>query len=43
MKKKSFYEILDTYLTEIESSEKHYSFEYRDIFDRLKKSKRFCQ
>ncbi len=40
-KNKNFYEILDTYLTEIESSEKHYSFEYRDIFDRLKKVKDF--
>lgn len=28
-KNKNFYEILDTYLTEIESSEKHYFFEYR--------------
>lgn len=40
-KNKSFYEILDTYLTEIESSEKHYSFEYRDIFDGSKKVKDF--
>ncbi len=40
-KNKNFYEILDTYLTEIESSEKHYFFEYRDIFDRLKKVKDF--
>ncbi|MCQ2844833.1 hypothetical protein JT251_06590 [Helicobacter pylori] len=40
-KNKSFYEILDTYLTEIESSEKHYSFKYRDIFDGSKKVKDF--
>ncbi|OPG30886.1 hypothetical protein [Helicobacter pylori] len=40
-KNKNFYEILDTYLTEIESSEKHYSFEYRDIFDGSKKVKDF--
>ncbi|GAA9430183.1 hypothetical protein BTM430_13850 [Helicobacter pylori] len=40
-KNKNFYEILDTYLTEIESSEKHYSFEYRDIFDKLGKVKDF--
>ncbi|WP_120865802.1 hypothetical protein [Helicobacter pylori] len=40
-KNKNFYEILDTYLTEIENSEKHYSFEYRDIFDRSKKVKDF--
>ncbi|MGL2703269.1 hypothetical protein ACQJ7M_00410 [Helicobacter pylori] len=40
-KNKNFYEILDTYLTEIESSEKHYFFEYRDIFDRSKKVKDF--
>ncbi|MFP6195254.1 hypothetical protein ACLGCX_00780 [Helicobacter pylori] len=39
--KKSFYEILDTYLTEIESSEKHYSFKYHDIFDKLGKVKDF--
>ncbi len=38
---KSFYEILDNHLTEIENSEKHYSFEYRDIFDRSKKVKDF--
>ncbi len=38
---KSFYEILDNHLTEIESSEKHYFFEYRDIFDRSKKVKDF--
>ncbi len=41
MKNKNFYEILDTYLTEIENSEKHYSFEYHDIFDRSKKVKDF--
>ncbi|KAA6502186.1 hypothetical protein [Helicobacter pylori] len=41
IKNKSFYEILDNHLTEIESSEKHYSFEYRDIFDRSKKVKDF--
>ncbi len=41
IKNKNFYEILDNHLTEIESSEKHYSFEYRDIFDRLKKVKDF--
>ncbi|WQS61429.1 hypothetical protein KVD79_06780 [Helicobacter pylori] len=40
-KNKNFYEILNTYLTEIENSEKHYSFEYRDIFDRSKKVKDF--
>ncbi|EMG99887.1 hypothetical protein [Helicobacter pylori] len=40
-KNKNFYEILDTYLTEIENSEKHYSFKYRDIFDRSKKVKDF--
>ncbi|MCQ2734186.1 hypothetical protein JT154_06665 [Helicobacter pylori] len=40
-KNKSFYEILDNHLTEIESSEKHYSFKYRDIFDRSKKVKDF--
>ncbi len=40
-KNKNFYEILDNHLTEIESSEKHYSFEYRDIFDRSKKVKDF--
>lgn len=40
-KNKNFYEILDTYLTEIESSEKHYSFKYRDIFDGSKKVKDF--
>ncbi len=40
-KNKNFYEILDIYLTEIENSEKHYSFEYRDIFDRSKKIKDF--
>ncbi|MUU21224.1 hypothetical protein F7191_01390 [Helicobacter pylori] len=40
-KNKNFYEILDTYLTEIENSEKHYSFEYHDIFDRSKKVKDF--
>ncbi|RKV48553.1 hypothetical protein [Helicobacter pylori] len=40
-KNKNFYEILDTYLTEIENSEKHYSFEYCDIFDRSKKVKDF--
>ncbi|MGL2791446.1 hypothetical protein ACQJ84_03395 [Helicobacter pylori] len=40
-KNKNFYEILDIYLTEIENSEKHYSFEYRDIFDRSKKVKDF--
>ncbi|RVZ48596.1 hypothetical protein EC554_06695 [Helicobacter pylori] len=40
-KNKNFYEILDTYLTEIENSEKHYSFEYHDIFDRSKKVKYF--
>ncbi|WQY63948.1 hypothetical protein FFR88_07240 [Helicobacter pylori] len=41
IKNKSFYEILDNHLTEIENSEKHYSFEYRDIFDRSKKIKDF--
>ncbi len=40
-KNKSFYEILDNHLTEIESSEKHYSFEYHEIFDRSKKVKDF--
>ncbi|MCQ2863004.1 hypothetical protein JT200_02675 [Helicobacter pylori] len=40
-KNKSFYEILDNHLTEIESSEKHYSFKYRDIFDGSKKVKDF--
>lgn len=40
-KNKNFYEILDNHLTEIENSEKHYSFEYRDIFDRSKKVKDF--
>lgn len=41
IKNKNFYEILDNHLTEIESSEKHYSFKYRDIFDRSKKVKDF--
>ncbi|MGL2505577.1 hypothetical protein ACOWN9_04765 [Helicobacter pylori] len=41
IKNKSFYEILDNHLTEIESSEKHYSFEYRDIFDKSEKVKDF--
>ncbi|GAA7481195.1 hypothetical protein ID1079_01450 [Helicobacter pylori] len=34
IKNKSFYEILDNYLTEIENSEEHYSFKYHDIFDK---------
>ncbi|GAA9722348.1 hypothetical protein VN0033_07520 [Helicobacter pylori] len=41
IKNKNFYEILDNHLTEIENSEKHYFFEYRDIFDRSKKVKDF--
>ncbi|MCQ2814620.1 hypothetical protein JT196_07545, partial [Helicobacter pylori] len=40
-KNKSFYEILDNHLTEIENSEEHYSFEYRDIFDKSEKVKDF--
>ncbi|NHA82320.1 hypothetical protein EWZ84_08105 [Helicobacter pylori] len=41
IKNKNFYEILDNHLTEIENSEEHYSFKYRDIFDRSKKVKDF--
>ncbi len=33
-KNKSFYEILDNHLTEIENSKEHYSFKYHDIFDK---------
>ncbi len=33
-KNKSFYEILDNHLTDIENSEEHYSFKYHDIFDK---------
>ncbi len=40
-KNKNFYEILDTYLTEIENSEEHYSFKYHDIFDKSEKVKDF--
>ncbi len=38
---KSFYEILDNHLTEIENSEQYYSFKYHDIFDKLGKVKEF--
>ncbi|GHS18412.1 hypothetical protein VN1027_00790 [Helicobacter pylori] len=41
IKNKSFYEILDNNLTEIENSKEHYSFEYHDIFDKLGKVKDF--
>ncbi len=41
IKNKSFYEILDNHLTEIENSEEHYSFKYHDIFDKLGKVKDF--
>ncbi|GAA9403521.1 hypothetical protein HpHA276_08820 [Helicobacter pylori] len=41
IKNKSFYEILDNHLTEIENSKEHYSFEYHDIFDKLGKVKDF--
>ncbi len=40
-KNKSFYEILDNHLTEIENSEEYYSFKYHDIFDKLGKVKDF--
>ncbi|EPZ71956.1 hypothetical protein N206_03370 [Helicobacter pylori UM111] len=40
-KNKSFYEILDNHLTDIENSEEHYSFKYHDIFDKLRKVKDF--
>ncbi|GAA8575999.1 hypothetical protein KYTH41_04530 [Helicobacter pylori] len=40
-KNKSFYEILDNHLTDIENSEEHYSFKYHDIFDKLGKVKDF--
>ncbi|WP_367708344.1 hypothetical protein E5P84_07430 [Helicobacter pylori] len=40
-KNKSFYEILDNHLTEIENSEEHYSFKYHNIFDKLGKVKDF--
>ncbi|GAA9292421.1 hypothetical protein BTM388_06440 [Helicobacter pylori] len=40
-KNKSFYEILDNHLTDIENSEEHYSFKYHDIFDKLGKVKGF--
>ncbi|WP_187852012.1 hypothetical protein [Helicobacter pylori] len=40
-KNKSFYEILDNHLTDIEKSEEHYFFKYRDIFDKLGKVKDF--
>ncbi len=40
-KNKSFYEILDNHLTDIENSEEHYSFKYYDIFDKLGKVKDF--
>lgn len=40
-KNKSFYEILDNHLTEIENSEEHYSFKYHDIFDKSEKVKDF--
>ncbi|MGN8459459.1 hypothetical protein ACR9LQ_03980 [Helicobacter pylori] len=40
-KNKSFYEILDNHLTEIENSEQHYSFKYHNIFDKLGKVKDF--
>ncbi len=38
---KSFYEILDDHLIEIEKSEQYYSFKYDDIFDKLGKVKNF--
>ncbi|GAA7476902.1 hypothetical protein ID1078_02010 [Helicobacter pylori] len=41
IKNKNFYEILDNHLTEIENSEEHYSFKYRDIFDKSEKVKDF--
>ncbi|GAA9264280.1 hypothetical protein HpHA225_05630 [Helicobacter pylori] len=41
IKNKSFYEILDNHLTDIENSKEHYSFEYHDIFDKLGKVKDF--
>ncbi len=41
IKNKSFYEILDNHLTEIENSEEHYSFKYHDIFDKLGKVEDF--
>ncbi|GAA8388837.1 hypothetical protein HpBT223_00790 [Helicobacter pylori] len=40
-KNKSFYEILDNHLTDIENSEEYYSFKYHDIFDKLGKVKGF--
>ncbi len=40
-KNKSFYEILDNHLTDIENSEEHYSFKYHDIFDKLGKVEDF--
>ncbi|GAA7980755.1 hypothetical protein HpMS51_04430 [Helicobacter pylori] len=40
-KNKSFYEILDNHLTDIENSKEHYSFKYHDIFDKLGKVKDF--
>ncbi|GAA9164671.1 hypothetical protein Taiwan244_04130 [Helicobacter pylori] len=40
-KNKSFYEILDNHLTDIENSEEYYSFKYHDIFDKLGKVKDF--
>ncbi len=41
IKNKSFYEILDNHLTDIENSEEHYSFKYHDIFDKLGKVEDF--
>ncbi|GAA6893131.1 hypothetical protein HpHNI78_07900 [Helicobacter pylori] len=41
IKNKSFYEILDNHLTEIENSKEHYSFKYHDIFDKLGKVEDF--
>ncbi|WRC74294.1 hypothetical protein E5K93_07530 [Helicobacter pylori] len=41
IKNKSFYEILNNHLTEIENSEEHYFFKYHDIFDKLGKVKDF--
>ncbi|WP_100999947.1 hypothetical protein [Helicobacter pylori] len=41
IKNKSFYEILDNHLTEIENSEEHYFFKYHDIFDKSEKVKDF--
>ncbi|GAA9851551.1 hypothetical protein QCM05_02805 [Helicobacter pylori] len=41
IKNKSFYEILDNHLTEIENSEEYYSFKYHDIFDKLGKVEDF--